>query len=394
LKNGVRYVQATDIVVVGGGVTGLGVAWDLALRGVRVTLAEQGGVVTGTSGRYHGLLHSGARYVTSDQESARECAAENAIIKRIAPAAVEDTGGLFVLAPGDDPAFVERWLAGCAQAGVAATEVPVAAALRREPVLHPGIERAFTVPDATCDPVRLGASLRDAATAAGATILSYHRVTQLHRQGDTITGARLHDLRSGAEFDIACAIVVNASGPWSAQIGALAGVEIQMALSRGAMVAFNGRWTDTVLSRLRHPGDGDIFLPLRDAGVAGTTSVPTDDPSDPRIEPWEVARVRAEVEAFVPALRNATVLRLWAGVRPLYDPGIDADRVGQHVDGRAAARTFDVLDHHERDQLAGFVTITGGKLTNFRQMAERTSDLVAARLGNRAPCHTAETVLP
>ena len=92
----------TDVLIIGGGATGAGLAWDLALRGVRVVLAEMGDLATGTSGRYHGLLHSGGRYAVRDAESAKECIDENRIVRRIAPEAIEPTGGFFVLCPGDD----------------------------------------------------------------------------------------------------------------------------------------------------------------------------------------------------------------------------------------------------------------------------------------------------
>ena len=90
----------TDVLIIGGGATGGGIAWDLAQRGLRVVLAEMGDLATGTSGRYHGLLHSGGRYAVRDAESARECIDENLIVRRIAPEAIEDTSGFFVLCPG------------------------------------------------------------------------------------------------------------------------------------------------------------------------------------------------------------------------------------------------------------------------------------------------------
>lgn len=89
----------TDVLVIGGGATGGGIAWDLALRGVRVILAEMGDLATGTSGRYHGLLHSGGRYAVRDPESARECIEENLIVRRVAPEAIEDTSGFFRALP-------------------------------------------------------------------------------------------------------------------------------------------------------------------------------------------------------------------------------------------------------------------------------------------------------
>lgn len=170
------------------------------------------------------------------------------------------------------------------------------------------------------------------------------------------------------------------------------GVGFEMVLSRGAMLAFNGRWTDTIVSRLRPPGDGDIFVPLGHTGVAGTTSVPTDDPGDTRIEDWERERILAETEAFLPGIREGRILRSWAGVRPLYDPATQSDSAeGTHVDNRKATRTFDVLDHAQKDGVEGIMSVVGGKLTTFRLMAEKTSDAVCGRLGLDAPCRTAST---
>src|SRR3990167_3213316 len=100
---------STQLLVIGGGATGLGAAWDACLRGLKVILVEQSDLGQGTSGRYHGLLHSGGRYVLSDPISARDCAAENAILRRIAPQAIEDTGGLFVTTPADPQEFADRW---------------------------------------------------------------------------------------------------------------------------------------------------------------------------------------------------------------------------------------------------------------------------------------------
>lgn len=384
-----------DVLVIGGGATGLGVGWDLALRGLRVAVAEMGGVMTGTSGRYHGLLHTGARYAVSDANSARECWQEHQILRRIAPGAIDDTGGLFVLAPGDDPAFVPGWLAACAELGIPTEALSLAEARRREPALSPDLGAVYAVPDAACDSYALGAALAGAIGAEGGSVLSYQRVVGLHREGGRVSGARLHDLRSAETSDVAAAMTVIAAGPWADQVAALAGVHYQMQLSRGAMIGFNGRWTHSIINRLHWPGDGDIFIPLGVHGVAGTTSVPTDDPFDTRIEPWERARIMDEICAVLPSLRQATVLREWAGVRPLFDPSVQASsEAGEHVDGRKAARTFEVLDHAERDGVAGLVSIVGGKLTTYRLMAERTADVVCRALGVARASATATTPLP
>jgi glycerol-3-phosphate dehydrogenase len=92
----------TQVVVVGGGATGTAVLRDLALRGIDAVLVERADLGTGTSGRWHGLLHSGGRYAVKDPVSATECIEENMTLRRIAPHCIEDTGGLFVLLPSND----------------------------------------------------------------------------------------------------------------------------------------------------------------------------------------------------------------------------------------------------------------------------------------------------
>ena len=114
---------STQLLIIGGGSTGLGVAWDACLRGLKVVLVEQGDLGQGTSGRYHGLLHSGGRYVISDPTSARDCAVENRVLRHIAPHAIEDTGGLFVATPADPLDFPDRWFAACQELGVSAEEI-------------------------------------------------------------------------------------------------------------------------------------------------------------------------------------------------------------------------------------------------------------------------------
>ena len=105
----------------------------------------------GTSGRFHGLLHSGGRYAVKDPNAARECIGENRIIRRVAADCVEDTGGLFVTTPFDDPDFADRLVQGCRDTGVDCEEIAPAEALAQEPRLNPRISRAFRVPDANID---------------------------------------------------------------------------------------------------------------------------------------------------------------------------------------------------------------------------------------------------
>src|SRR5215217_5059565 len=200
----------TEVLVIGGGATGAGVAWDAALRGFDVVLVDRADLAEGTSGRFHGLLHSGGRYVVKDPVAAEECVAENAMLRRLVPDCIEDTGGLFVTTPDDDPAYGDRFLEGCRRAGLPTEKIAVGEALRMEPRLNPRIRRAFTVPDASIDAWKAVWSFARGAGAHGARILTYHKVIDLHLGDGGVTGARLRNERTGEELDIEAGFTINA----------------------------------------------------------------------------------------------------------------------------------------------------------------------------------------
>jgi len=120
----------TEVLVIGGGATGTGVVRDLAMRGLKAVLVEKSDLATGTTGRYHGLLHSGGRYVVKDPQAARECIVENQILRQIMPQCIEDTGGFFVVTPWDDPGYAPQFVEGCRTAGIPVEKVPIEQALR------------------------------------------------------------------------------------------------------------------------------------------------------------------------------------------------------------------------------------------------------------------------
>src|SRR5512145_536591 len=111
------------VCVIGGGGTGAALAYDLSLRGLSVVLLEKGELTSGTTGRHHGQLHSGARYAVGDRAIARECMEETLTLRRIAPDAVEYNGGLFVAVGDDDADYAPTFISACLEAGIPAREV-------------------------------------------------------------------------------------------------------------------------------------------------------------------------------------------------------------------------------------------------------------------------------
>jgi glycerol-3-phosphate dehydrogenase len=385
----------TDVVVVGGGVTGAAVLRDLALRGVHAILVDRFDLGTGTSGRWHGLLHSGGRYAVRDQESARECIQENTILRRIAPHTIEDVGGMFVLLPADDPAYAGQFTAGCAQAGIPVEALTAAEARRREPLLADRIEAAFTVPDGGIDSWALIRAMVADAEAHGCLALPRHPVVGFEREGDRLTAVRVHDTVRGEDRSIGCQWVVNAAGAWAGQVGELAGVPIHMIAGKGVMVVMASRYVRGVVNACRKPADGDIVVPQHQVAILGTTSVQVPDPDDISVAPAEVDRMVDMCAQMVPSIARGRVLRAFAGSRPLYQPPrTGGDGSGSPADTREVSRTFTVLDHAGRDGLANMFSIVGGKLTTCRQMAEHLVDRLAERMGVTAPCSTASEPLP
>ncbi len=380
----------TDVVVIGGGSTGLGVARDAAMRGFRTILVERDDLAVGTTGRFHGLLHSGGRYVVSDPQSARECALENEVLRRIQPGAIEDTGGLFVTPPDDDPAFGDEFLAGAKATGVWAEEIPVGEALRRETRLNPGIQRAIAVRDASVDGWALVWGAARSTREYGGQVLTYHRVTKILRDDDRVSAVLCRDERHGEDVRIDCNFVLNCAGPWAGQIADMANCDpVEVIPGRGIMLAMNHRLVNTVVNRLVYPTDGDILVPAHTVSIIGTTDQRAQDPDRLEIPADEVQQMLDAGEMLVPGFRRARVLRAWAGARPLIkDPRV------QVSDTRHMSRGMAILDHAKHDGLRGFLTIGGGKLTTYRLMAEHIVDAMCEQLGDPRPCRTADEVIP
>ncbi|ELY58115.1 glycerol-3-phosphate dehydrogenase [Natronococcus amylolyticus DSM 10524] len=369
----------TDVLVVGGGATGTGIARDLALRGVDVTLAERGGLSAGTSGRSHGLLHSGARYAEADGPEARACLEESRTLAEIAGACVRETGGLFVQLTGDDPAYFEAKREACEEVGIPTEVVDGATARDEIPDLSDEVERAMRVPDGVVLPSRLVAANAADAREHGAEILTHAPVTDMRREDGRITEV---DLGGEVGETIEPAYVVNAAGPYAGDVAALAGGTVDLRPTRGVMISVDYDRLEPVLNRCRDPDDGDIVVPHDDEVVLGTTSVPVDDPEEYERADWEVERSVEECAKMLPAVADAAHLRTWWGVRPLYEPEEAA------LDARGISRGFHLLDHADED-VANLATIVGGKLTTYRRMAEATADLACADLGIDADCETA-----
>ncbi|MDQ7093083.1 anaerobic glycerol-3-phosphate dehydrogenase subunit GlpA [Desulfosporosinus sp. PR] len=380
-----------QVVIVGGGATGVGILRDLSMRGITALLLEQGDLAHGTSSRFHGLLHSGARYAVKDPVSAAECIEENLILKRIAASCISDTGGWFVQMSGDDPAYVKQWLAGCAKAKIPICEISPEEAFEKEPLIGNNVVRVFEVPDATVDGFKLVWANAKSAKHYGGEFKTYHRVEQLLKEDQRIFGVKAKNLLNGEELLVHCEVVVNAAGAWASQIADSVGVPLEVICDKGTLLAFNQRLFQRVVNRLHPPSDGDIFVPHETITILGTTSEIVDSPQETIPQESEVKRLLALGKDVLPTLMEHRVIRAFAGVRPLHRE--DSEAPGAAEEGREVSRTFALIDHGIQDGIKGLVSIVGGKFTTYRLMAEKVTDWIAQHLGNTVPCRTSEEKL-
>ncbi|PJG84319.1 anaerobic glycerol-3-phosphate dehydrogenase subunit A [Conservatibacter flavescens] len=379
----------TDVIIIGGGATGAGVARDCALRGLRCVLLERRDIATGATGRNHGLLHSGARYAVNDRESARECIEENMILKRIARHCIEDSKGLFITLPEDDIQYQKTFLEACSESGIEAVAIEPALAKRLEPSVNPNLIGAVVVPDGTVDPFRLTSANMLDAKENGTQIFTYCEVVGLIREGARVIGVKAYDHKYKMHREFFAPVVVNAGGIWGQGIAEYGDLSIKMFPAKGALLIMGHRINNLVINRCRKPADADILVPGDTICVIGTTSsrIPYDQIDNMEVTPEEVDILFREGEKLAPSLRQTRVLRAYAGVRPLV--AADNDPSGRNV-----SRGIVLLDHAKRDGLDGFITITGGKLMTYRLMAEWATDLVCEKLNHNSTCSTAHRPLP
>jgi glycerol-3-phosphate dehydrogenase len=372
-------------IIIGAGFTGVATAHDLALRGLDVTVVDRGPIVNGTSGRTHGLLHCGGRYCVKDQESAIECIEENEILRKIVPQVIEPNGGLFVALDDNDVEYAKGWVEGCEACNIPYEELTPQQTFKIEPNLNPNTKLSYLVPDGTFDPLRLALAFAATAKSNGAKFRLYTEVTELIIDNTgRVTGIKVWDRASDEKGELFADIVISATGAWAGEIADMAGANVPVQPTPGVMVAYDQRFVNRAINRLCKPSDGDIVLPQRRMVVVGTTSFEVEEVDYIPVVEDHVQLMLERGSALIPGIREAKMRGAYMATRPL---------IGAGTTGRSVARTFKCFDHKESDDIDGFVTITGGKATTLRVMAEKTSDIACQKLGIEAECTTTQVPL-
>ncbi len=382
-----------DVLVIGGGVTGCGIALDAALRGLTVGLVEQRDFAAGTSSRSSKLVHGGLRYLEQfNFPLVREALRERALLlDRLAPHLVTPLPFLYPLAHRVwERPYVGAGLTLYDTLGGIQPSVPrhshlsKTAALKAFPSLRPeSLAGAIRYHDAQVDDARHTLELARTAASHGASIVSAARVVEIARDGDRVVGARVSDAMTGEEHDLPARVVVNATGVWAGLTEQLAGVErpIRMRPSKGVHIVVPRDRIDASVALITKTSSSVLFvLPWGRSWVIGTTDTTWHHGlSHPSATHADLSYLLGQANAVLTSnLSESDVIGLYAGLRPLVDTeGLTESEISR--------------EHTVRRPLPGLVTIAGGKYTTYRVMAEDAVDACAPDLG-QLPGSTTSTV--
>lgn len=385
-----------DLLVIGGGVNGTGIARDAAMRGLSVALVEKKDFAAGSSGANSGMIHGGARYLLHDRNVTRLSALDSGYIQKIAPHLLFRIPFLFPIiakTPGE-PSFYERaylYGANCyfeeydqfqvLKNGKPATRLTDEEVHELEPGIALGTAGAVTLDEYGIDPFRLCTLNARSAADHGADVRNHTEVVRLLRgEGGAVTGAEVRDLRTGKVAILDARVTFNAAGPWAPKIAALAQVPLKIRPGKGVHLTLDRRLSNYGIICKAVDGRDVFVMPHEDSSIIGTTDDDFyGDPDDVQVHDDEVQYLLQAVERAFPAVRQARILRAWAGVRPtLYAYGPLEDTL---------SRDHAIFDHG-KDGAPGFFSIVGGKLASFRIMSEEAVDAVCQRLGRGSACET------
>jgi glycerol-3-phosphate dehydrogenase len=374
-----------DLLILGGGITGAGIARDAALRGFRTALVEKGDFGSGTSSQSSRLIHGGIRYLEQyDFRLVLEASRERRVLLEIAPHLVRPLPFLFpVYRGGRVPTWKVRagmWLYDLLAAfhnvrmhhwlGRQAT-LKLESGLREK-----DLQGAALYYDAQTDDARLVLATMRSAARAGALVANYAAATSLLKPDGRVRGATVRDLLSGRPYTVRALVVVNAGGPWADQLRGLDDPHAEPLLrpTEGTHVAVpRQRLGHTYAVTFTSPIDGRVMfiLPWGDSSYVGTTDTDTGvSPDEVRATGSDVVYLLRSANAVFPQARlsPADVIATWAGLRPLLHPD------------RTVAPSEASREHRIVESASGLLTIAGGKLTTYRIMARDMVDRVAARL--------------
>lgn len=394
-----------DVIILGGGVNGAGIARDCALRGMKVLLVEKNDLAKGASGANTGMIHGGIRYLRYDVATTKMACTDSGYIQRIAPHMLFRIPFIVPIArppPGSklkmavDTIFLE--LAEVffeaydefqpLKRGKPHTRLSREEALALEPGLNPNILGAVTMDEWGIDPFRLVVENAVDAVENGAIVLTYTEVVSFTKDASNgaVTGVVIDDRMAGTRSTHSAPVVVNATGAWGPRTAAMAGGWYQLRPGKGVHIVYPHRISNMGIVMDGVDGRQMFLMPHENGSIVGTTDDDYyGDLDNPRATEDEVKYILQAARRVFPSIDKHRMSRTYVGVRPtLWAWAKNEDRL---------SREHEFYDHAPQG-VPGLISVAGGKLAAYRQLSEEVSTLIAKRVGNVVPCVTHEKPLP
>ncbi|MCX5731357.1 MAG: FAD-dependent oxidoreductase, partial [Deltaproteobacteria bacterium] len=382
-----------DVVVLGGGVNGAGVARDCAMRGLSVLLLEKQDFASGASGASSGMIHGGIRYMTSDRRVTALASRDAGYIRRIAPHLTFRIPFLLPFATHREEAtLLDRltWYATEVYVGTYDLFQPLkggkpSARLTAEelyavePSLRPGLHGAVTLDEWGIDGQRLCLLNALSAEAHGAEVRTWTEATGVVREAGRVVGVLWRDSLTGEHGEARAGVVVNATGGWSPRWGKAVGVQVPMRPGKGVHLSLDRRHGNYGIICTAVDGRQMFLMPHEMESIIGTTDDDYyGDPDDLDATAEEVEYLVEGVASLVPSVRQSRITRAWWGVRTtIFEYGVEEDDL---------SRDHRILDH-AAEGAAGLLSFVGGKLASYRAQSEDLTDRVVDMLGKAVlPC--------
>lgn len=392
--------QPLDVLVIGGGIVGCGIARDAALRGFRVALVEQRDLGSGTTSRPTRLIHGGLRYLEIlDLELVRSDLREREILLHVAPHLVFP---LRFLLPYYDASFFQRskLRAGMVLYDLLSFDKSLPrrqwlsreAVLAEEPTIRPeGLQGAWTFYDAQVPLVeRLVVENALDAAAAGALVLNHARVGRFLRDASGgVTGAVVRDLMTSQDFDVRARITVNATGAWLdiTSRDVVPGRPRALRLTKGVHLVTPIGTRNGIVEFAESDGRLFFVTPWLGSSLIGTTDTDyAGDPGEVTADECDVRYLQREARRAFPTAPFDRIHYASAGVRALVR--VEGVREGE------VSRKHALVDHERRDRIRGLISVVGGKITAYRAIAEEVGNLASRKLGRETSSSTERRPLP
>lgn len=394
--------HSVDVLVIGGGINGTGIARDCAMRGFTTLLVEKDDFAQGTTGGCSGMIHGGVKYLVNDLDVTHKSCLDSGYIQRIMPHLLFRIPLVFPI-----PKRMGGWIAlevietyfeaydhyvGLKN-GKPHTRLTPQEVVELEPMISPtGISGAITLDEWGLNPYRACAINALGAAEAGAKILNHTQLVRFRFADEgakvpQVTGALVRDTLTGEESLIAAKVIVNASGPWTMMVAAMAGARTHIRPSKGVHLVFDRRITNAGVLFNAIDGRSIFIIPYETTSILGTTDDDFfGDPDRVEVTHDEVEYLLASAETVIPDIRRYRIMRSYSALRPtIFKFGKNENDL---------SRDHKLYDHEALGECAGLVSIIGGKYAAYRIMSEEMTDLIAQKLGRPSRSTTHEKPLP